>query len=398
MKGNKISWQNLDEADKQDFAVKTYHSKRLPVFVVAWLILIFEAFMMVSVLIQPGVVTQSTSRLTFFLLYTSLFAVTLVCLIYMITSRKRFEQKPLHFLNACLLFAFFICYWSSYLSAFTHRSTVEISVYLYTSLFVSILVPMRPWHALLLYSSNWVFFMIMLQRFIDPALDPFSSQLNSAFAAGLCACIAIFWQRMRIEDFVNTKTILEQNEQIQRMNARLNAMITLDALTQIHNRRFMDKEFPLLLSEARRQHQPVAMLMLDVDHFKQYNDHYGHQSGDECLQKVTRIISGLLPTKNGYFVRYGGEEFLLLLIDIQPEDARAFAESVRYGIEQACLPHEASPLGYVTLSVGVCCSRPNGESTIGQLIQYVDAAMYDAKSMGRNRVSVFRYSGKDAPS
>lgn len=378
------------QADRHAFAQKLYVSRRPLFLVVAGLVLLFELCMMGWVLLQPGPITRSGNRVTYFVLYASLFSVTLGCLLVLLGCKRLFARRPQLFLGLGMAYACCICLWSAFLSAYSHRNTADISVFLYVCLCVAILVPLRPLQALLLYGGSWGFFMWMLQLYIGPGVDPFSSRLNSAFAALLSICIAVMMQRVRVDDFLNTKTILEQNRQIQQMNARLNAMVTVDELTQIHNRRFMDREFPLLLEHARRMHMPVAMVMLDIDHFKQFNDSYGHQAGDACLYRVADIVTQALPVDNAYFVRYGGEEFLLLLVGLEPEEVRSMAETIRQAIRASKIPHKDSPEGYVTASLGVCCSRGDGAATVSQLVHYADNAMYDAKAAGRNRTVVFR--------
>lgn len=386
----------LSPEDGAPLVLKTYQGRRVPLLVLAVVVLAFELFMMVSVLVKPGPVNSSPSRLTFFLLYVVLFVLTLVCLVVLVAGRRWFDRNPAAFLNICVVYAFCICLWSAFLSAYSHRNSVDISVYLYVCLCVAIVVPMRPWHVGVLFGGTWLLFMVMLTHYLGPGLDAFSSRLNSAFASLLAVVIAIMMRRARINDYLNEKTILAQNAQIKQMNEQLNAMVTVDALTQIYNRRFLDREFPRLLQDAREKGQPVALVMLDIDWFKQYNDRYGHQAGDVCLHRVTRAVQTQLPKENTYFVRYGGEEFLVLLVGMEPEDVRELAEQLRAGVQAAAMPNEDAPCGAVTISVGVCCSRRDGKATMGQLIHYADTAMYDAKSAGRNCVSAFRFTGTEA--
>lgn len=384
--------KHLNKSDLQEYTLKTYKSRRLPMVTGAWLVMFFELFMIISVLVKPGPVNASDSRLMYFRLYVILFAITLICFIIILCGKKYFQKNPSSFLDICVVYAFCICFWGAFLSAYSHRSTADISVFLYVCLSIAVLVPMNPVQIIALYASGWGFFMLMLGVYADPALDLFSSQLNSAFTFLLSIYISILLHRMRINDFINEKTILEQHARIKKMNEQLGMMITVDDLTQIYNRRFMNREFPLMLENARRQQLSVAMLMIDIDYFKQYNDLYGHQAGDKCLCRVASIVKDIINEENALFVRYGGEEFLILLIGMEPENVRALADEIRSGVERAAIPHEDSPEGVVAVSVGVCCSRGDGEASLNQLIRYADVAMYDAKSAGRNRVSVYLFT------
>lgn len=387
-----LLYRKLDAGDRPKLALKTFQSKRVSFFVMAVLILIFEAFMIVTMLSQTSPLAALPEGTTYLFLYFALFGVTLFSLLLLVGLRRYHYKKPVLFLNLGVIYAFFICYWSSYLTAYVHHNTAGISVFVYVCLAVSVLIPMKPWHAALLYVSNWSFFMIILPAYLNPAVDPFASQLNSAFVSLLSMIIAIVFYYARLRDYLNEKTILMQSAQIQEMNVSLNEMVMVDELTRIQNRRFMEREFPHILDAARRDGLPVALLMIDIDLFKKYNDRYGHQAGDRCLYQVVSVVSGFLPAEHSYFVRYGGEEFLLLLVGMEPEEVRDLAEKIRQGVEEAGIEHEDSPEGHVTISIGVCCSRRDGEASLNQLIRYADTAVYDAKAAGRNKVFVFRFT------
>ncbi|HEX6099322.1 MAG TPA: diguanylate cyclase [Thermoanaerobaculia bacterium] len=156
-----------------------------------------------------------------------------------------------------------------------------------------------------------------------------------------------------------------------------------DALTGVANRRKFEEVLHAEWQRASRERTPVAALMIDVDAFKAYNDRYGHQRGDEVLR---RVADQLRSRANGHLVaRYGGEEFVVMAC--APLDAAArLAESMRASIEGLSLPHEGSPSGLVTISVGVASAVPSPEETQAALLAVADARLYEAKRSGRNRV------------
>ncbi len=391
----KSFFNKLNREEWGAFALATYQKRRRPFLAVAWLIAAFELFMIISTLVRPSSspLDCSSPRFTFLILYIILLALTMACIIALLTRKAYFEKRPTAFLNISVVYAFCICFWGSYVAALSHRTAADVSVFLYVCICVAVLILMKPWQAFLLYGSSWAFFMIMMRQYLGPGLDPFSSQLNSAFASVLCICISIVMYRSQADDFINSKTIMQQNEWINEMNTRLSEMVTVDELTQMHNRRFMEREFPHLLERARHKYQEVALMMMDIDRFKQYNDRYKHQAGDHCLRYVARIINEAVAGEKSHLVRYGGEEFLLLLLDMEPEDVRALAEKIRSDVQSADIPHFDSPEGRVTISIGVCCSRKDGSATISQLIRYADSVLYDAKAAGRNKVFVYKYTG-----
>lgn len=180
--------------------------------------------------------------------------------------------------------------------------------------------------------------------------------------------------------------VTERTFALEESNRKLAALNITDALTGIANRRHLDDMMQLEWSRALRNQRPLALLMLDVDHFKSYNDFYGHQAGDTCLQKVAQILSGTVHRAGDTVARYGGEEFVILLPECGSEEAFAVAEKVRQKIERTSLPHEKSGTGIVSVSIGVHSMIPTETISSSDLIKTADEALYKAKSQGRNRV------------
>lgn len=127
-------------------------------------------------------------------------------------------------------------------------------------------------------------------------------------------------------------------------------------------------------------------MLIDVDHFKKFNDHYGHQAGDKCLQSIASTLQSSALRAGDMAARYGGEEFCLLLADTNAEIGQQLAEAVRHSIELLRIPHELSPSGMVTVSIGVDAMVPEAGHDAESLLQFADKALYCAKNDGRNRV------------
>jgi diguanylate cyclase (GGDEF)-like protein len=167
-------------------------------------------------------------------------------------------------------------------------------------------------------------------------------------------------------------------------------MALTDGLTAIGNRRRLDLALPLEIARAKRQGSSLALLMLDVDHFKRYNDRYGHAAGDECLRRVATAMRGSLKRPADLAVRYGGEEFTALLPDTDPAGACHVAEDILQAIRALNVEHSDHPLGQVTVSVGVTLTTPARENITPEgLIKAADALLYVAKHSGRNQ-AVYR--------
>lgn len=160
-----------------------------------------------------------------------------------------------------------------------------------------------------------------------------------------------------------------------------------DSLTGLHNRRSFNRQLERLWRLAQREEVSLAMLICDIDHFKLYNDRYGHQGGDAALQQVGQLLAGAGRRPLDMSVRLGGEEFAVLLYDISPSEAHQRAEQLRAALEHLRIAHAGSDTaGVVTLSIGVACLQPAQGGTFGQLYEQADRALYQAKSQGRNRV------------
>lgn len=164
-------------------------------------------------------------------------------------------------------------------------------------------------------------------------------------------------------------------------------MVERDGLTGLMNRRALDGYLQRVWQQAQRDHRTLAVLMIDIDHFKQYNDTYGHQAGDAALRTVAQLLKGFTRRPLDIAARYGGEEFVVVLYDMQLSRLQELAEHIRQAVEAMTVPEiESLPAAVVTVSVGAGVVEPTpGRSAQGAL-QFVDEALYAAKKAGRNRV------------
>ena len=185
-------------------------------------------------------------------------------------------------------------------------------------------------------------------------------------------------------DVTNQKTL---EEQLGDANRRLRVLAWQDGLTGVANRRRFDEALGQEYRRALRAGQSIALVMLDVDHFKRFNDTYGHLGGDACLQRIAAALVAHARRPADLPARYGGEEFAVLLPDTDIEGAQAFADGLQAALADLAIPHTAHPEGRVTVSIGIACTSPHsGDTGPAHLIEAADAALYRAKAGGRNRV------------
>jgi diguanylate cyclase (GGDEF)-like protein len=170
------------------------------------------------------------------------------------------------------------------------------------------------------------------------------------------------------------------------LREKLENMALRDGLTGLYNRRFLDEVLEHSLAKLKRESKHAGLLLLDVDHFKRFNDTHGHQAGDEALRRVGATLTGSVRASD-VVCRYGGEEFLVFLPECEHAEAMAKAEAIRVAIAQTALSVGNQPIPPVTASIGLAMF-PEAGTTRGQLIQMADRALYRAKGAGRNRVMV----------
>lgn len=185
--------------------------------------------------------------------------------------------------------------------------------------------------------------------------------------------------QMQTSLLVLTRRLDSANRELQRLSST-------DGLTGIANRRFFDDTLQREWRRARRNSGSVALLICDVDHFKGYNDHYGHVAGDDCLRRIAATIQKHMERASDLAARYGGEEFAVILPETSIGSAALVAERIRHAIAEQLIPHAGSSYGRITLSIGVAAAVPGLDNPPDDLVLDADRALYQAKSSGRDAV------------
>ena len=185
------------------------------------------------------------------------------------------------------------------------------------------------------------------------------------------------------------RALRELQKELEAKNIELERLSSQDGLTGIANRRIFDEFTQKEWGRAARDEKPLSLILIDIDHFKTYNDNYGHQGGDDCLRQVAQKLAGTVKRPSDLVARYGGEEFAVVMPGTDLEGARSIAASLCEGIASMGLPHaHSSTADHVTISLGVASANPTIESAPEELIEKADEALYQAKKNGRNQYRV----------
>lgn len=190
----------------------------------------------------------------------------------------------------------------------------------------------------------------------------------------------------RLRTLVDERTaeLLELTRQLQVANAALQEMAVADPVTGLANRRRFDVFVQQEWQRSGRTRLPLSLLLIDIDHFKKFNDRYGHPAGDDCIRRVAGVIRSAAHRVTDLACRYGGEEFAVVLTETPPEGALKVAELIRSEVERLRIPHAESPAGLVTVSIGIATREGNNYPGVKELVDACDRALYQVKEDGRN--------------
>ena len=185
--------------------------------------------------------------------------------------------------------------------------------------------------------------------------------------------------KLRIKNYLNLKI---KNDMLEKLSM-------YDGLTNIRNRRYFDETFEKTFNEIKRDKKSLAVLMIDIDFFKPYNDNYGHGQGDETLRKVAKALEKTIKRASDFVARYGGEEFVILLKDINKDGVEAVANNLLNAIRELKITHEFSKIeNYVTVSIGASFYNSSSDITKLELLLKADETLYNVKNSGRNNFAI----------
>ncbi len=244
-------------------------------------------------------------------------------------------------------------------------------------------------------------------KFLEPHA-PSAAQLQRLSREELYELCALLYKEVLVSReaaAITAKLVVEQmtrveevNRHLEQANTELQQLNNLDELTGIANRRSHDTRLVQEWRRCHRNNSPLSVIMIDIDHFKLYNDHYGHPAGDRCLWAVAQALKLGTRRISDSVARYGGEEFICLLPDCNQDSALAVAELIQRRVKALAIPHQTSRTASIlTVSQGVATAIPARTGSPTELVQHADAALYLAKQKGRDTIVIHEAMQPEVP-
>lgn len=383
---------SLEKSYEEPIEIRLFQNMKKPLIAFQGLITIFQVVMMLSISLRPGGPFFKPRRTAYFSMYVILAVITLAVMIINMNLMKK--QSPDHrfYFRINFLYMTLLCFWSTAVTLNDQLGGNGLNVFTYVMLSAAILTISKPWHNILIMGGNFLLLNYLLPYFPDPhgADQSFNNLLNSLFTTVLAIAISTIFYRNRIMKEYDQIIITEQYNQINDINAQLHQEVLTDKLTGLYNRRYLDDTVKNIFRKHQEEHHSAACMMIDIDFFKQYNDTYGHQAGDNCLAAISQLFTRDTQDNDACVIRYGGEEFLIFLFDDSSRDANAKAELIRSAVEQGMYHTAIVPKRDMTISIGLYQESPMKETDMEHFIFRADQALYEAKKNGRNCVIEYK--------
>lgn len=350
----------------------------------ALIIMAVQVFNLVHVFLYTQGRLHTVSSRVYSALYALLLGVSLLSVL-LVFRWGRHPERAGRVVAVQKVYAAFLLLWTLAVTLYDQRVGRDVYAYLITLLSIAVLVPLPLGQAAMIFGGAQALLIALLPVFQQPPVDNFGVLVNTSVMALIAIFISAYHDLRARAQFRDHQLILAQSRAIEQKNRLLEQMAQRDSLTGLENRRFLDDPLPAIFADCARRRQSVAVMMMDIDDFKRYNDHYGHQRGDVCLRRVAQALSACRAPED-HLIRYGGEEFLYLAVGLRREAAQALAERMCRAVENLNIAHAAVQGQRLTLSVGVTDEVPQEGQNQWTLFHHADRALYRAKAQGKNRV------------
>ncbi len=365
------------------------------------------AFIIIELLLSAGMIAVKRDRMLVrpYCYYSLLYITIIIGMIIFLFLFNRLEKnipgfhKAIHITG--FLFMEFILSCCAVISLLDQLTNGEIIIYAVAVIAIAVTPLYRPLDLFLSYMLIHIPFLLLLPYFNTSGKHLYGECVNSTAIVMISWAISFMRYKYRIEDYLNRKKLQEKtkelesvnqmleetNQKLQQANKKLEILSHTDSLTGISNRSVFDKILQKEWERCKESRCCLSLIMIDIDFFKLYNDHYGHQAGDLCLRQVAETISECVEHEFATVARYGGEEFAVILPSIDQKKALMLAEGIRAGVEKKNIVHGySSTADCVTISLGVNAIIPSEEQTLEIFIKSADMALYQVKNKSRNKV------------
>lgn len=354
--------------------------------IMLWIIIGIQLYNMVYVFFYTNGRLESIASRVYMGLYLFLFLLSLGGIFLRRFLSKNLPQKAVLTIRMQILYCFILLVWSVCVTVYDQRVSDNISVYMITALTVSMLVYMTPVQTVLIYGCAQVLLFFVMFVFYSGTKDTYGTNVNTS----VISLMAVFVCSYRY--VLDRRRYLEQ-EDMEEKNRMLNHLANRDSLTGLRNRRFLNKDMESLYRSCAQEQSAMTFMMMDIDCFKDYNDTYGHQQGDECLRRLSWRLEQELDEKNEFLIRYGGEEFLYIGAGVDRAEAELKAKRFNEVIRRLIIGPSEQDRRSVTISIGVCTAHPSlgqaEEKAWISCIAEADQALYHAKKSGKDRWCAF---------
>lgn len=314
--------------------------------------------------------------------YTVFYAVLLVVstagLVMKNYLKKNLPERAACAVRLQVMYGVLLMIWGAGVTVYDQRVSGSISVYLIIALTVAMLVYFTPMQAVVIYGFSLIGMYLMLPVFQKMPVDNHGNNVNMAVMALMSVFICAYRYASGRKRYLDQQIIVEQNRCLAYAAAR-------DSLTRLRNRRFFDENMDDVYRQCVEAGTAMTVMMIDIDHFKLYNDTYGHQQGDECLRRMAWRLEQELGEADEYLIRYGGEEFLYVGVGVDAQTAMEKGKQFNKVIKELVIgPSEHDPRS-ITISIGICSRFPAEGQPWADYIAEADKALYAAKNSGRDR-------------
>lgn len=352
--------------------------------IAAWIIIALELFMLARNIYNYGITWHYYVQL-----YLSLICACLILLLAsgFIERKVQAEKKYIYQYRLMLFFYYFFLLWGVVITLIDQRSYGHVTAYLTNLMTASVLfvLPMKP------------YLKLQLPPLIILMVGFFIFQDNPKFIAGHIINVSFFaifstlGSRLMYNNyekmFVQELELNLKNNQLSKMNEHFERLSVIDDLTQIPNRRGL---YDYVEQHTKLVEAKMTIMVIDIDCFKFYNDYYGHMQGNVVLRDVATVIQKVANGSNKFAARFGGEEFVVVAMDLSEEESLQLAETLRSTVEQLNIEHIKSKVkNVITISLGYSTGVVNNINAFDELMEKADKALYHSKNNGRNQVTMY---------